>query len=273
MWLIFTMIFLFPPPFLPQCLIALAAQHREPALLRIAVSAAPCGHCRQFCRELARADDLVFVFGAGDAPPTPLPALLPRHFGPADLVPPGAPPPPLLLEGSGLALDLTPASAAVAAAAPALAPAVAAALAAARAAHAPHTRSVAGVAVVWRQEEEGGDGEGRRDAAPTPSSASLHTAAGFVIESAAYNPTLPPFQAALVAARGAGMADYGTIVAAVLVERPRARVGHAQGTRLALAAVAPGAELTVLHAVGGRGGDSGYESGDEGQGEGEEGAG
>lgn len=36
-----------------QFLIANAVQAGEPALTRLAVSAVPCGHCRQFCSELA----------------------------------------------------------------------------------------------------------------------------------------------------------------------------------------------------------------------------
>ena len=36
-----------------QFLIANAGQAGEQALTRLAVSAVPCGHCRQFCSELA----------------------------------------------------------------------------------------------------------------------------------------------------------------------------------------------------------------------------
>ena len=36
-----------------QFLIANAAQAGEQVLTRLAVSALPCGHCRQFCSELA----------------------------------------------------------------------------------------------------------------------------------------------------------------------------------------------------------------------------
>ena len=166
-----------------QSLVALAAQHSEPRLLRIAVSAAPCGHCRQFCVELVGADTLDFVFGdGGENPPIPLSTLLPRQFGPQDLAKGGAPP-PLLLGGATTALEWVDGGEVAAAAPSHLAPAVAAALEAATRSHAPYTGSVAGAALVWR---EGDDDD---DDAPTTTT---HHAAGFAIESAAYNPSLPP---------------------------------------------------------------------------------
>lgn len=236
-----------PPRPALQFLVALAAQLEEPRIDRIAVSAAPCGHCRQFCRELNGADSLVFEFAGESAT---LASLLPRHFGPEDLAG-GGPPPPLLLEGATCSLELTRAAAARVAATPSLAPAAAAALAAARAAHAPHTGCPAGAAVAWR---DAGSGAPR-------------TAAGFSIESAAHNPSLPPLQAALVAALAAGLPNLAAVTGAVLVERRRGRVAHAPSAALALASfAAPGAELVVLHATRrvreGERGDSGYESGD-----------
>lgn len=240
----------FHPPHPSSCrlqfIVALAAQRGEPVLDRIAVSAAPCGHCRQFCRELAGADSLVFDFAGESAT---LASLLPRHFGPEDLAPPGGPPPPLLLEGATWALELKPTAAATVAATPALAPAAALALAAARSSHAPHTRCPAGAAVTWVDAETG----------------EPRAAAGFSIESAAHNPSLPPLQAALVAALAAGLPSLGAVTGAVVVERRRGRVAHAPAAALALGSfAAPGATLVTLHATGGKreGEGSGYESGD-----------
>ena len=115
---------------------------------------------------------------------------------------------------------------------------------------APHTHCPAGVALVWARrgaaaatadgagEEEGGEGE-----------EALAISAGGVIESAAYNPSLPPLQAALVAAVAAGMAGWGAVRAAVLVERRSgdsgsggggARVSHLAATRAAAACLGRG---------------------------------
>ena len=359
-----------------QFVVALAAQRGERGLRRIAVSAPPCGHCRQFCCELNCADELEFVFGEdgkedwaeeaereeggerrrGDEkangasslsslpPPPPsssssvatLRALLPRHFGPHDLARASGTRPKLLLDDSGVSLELTPRSlAAVAAAAAAeaastageaeaeaevrrrrqgkeeergafpasvLAAAAEAALCAARSSHTPHTRCPAGLALVWRrrrgrrrdeeEEEEEEEEEPisataatstatateekkKNSSSSSSSSSPLRVSAGGAIESAAYNPSLPPLQAALVAAVADGMPPYDgrrvpfssksasaaaaaaaaaaappasppprrrrsaavEVLGAVLVERPRARVSHAAATRAALAAL------------------------------------
>eukprot|EP00208_Stichococcus_sp_RCC1054_P004454 CAMPEP_0206147500 /NCGR_PEP_ID=MMETSP1473-20131121/33634_1 /ASSEMBLY_ACC=CAM_ASM_001109 /TAXON_ID=1461547 /ORGANISM="Stichococcus sp, Strain RCC1054" /LENGTH=166 /DNA_ID=CAMNT_0053544455 /DNA_START=220 /DNA_END=717 /DNA_ORIENTATION=+ len=60
-----------------QSLVANAAWHGEAALERLAVSAAPCGHCRQFYSELACAETVRISFGE---PPVEygLPDLLPQ---------------------------------------------------------------------------------------------------------------------------------------------------------------------------------------------------
>ena len=277
-----------------QCAVASAAQAGERGLVRIAVSAPPCGHCRQFCNELAGAEGLEFVFEEGGGAPSvsTLDELLPRAFGPADLargpssdgsmavaMPAGGPRPPtppppgcggraargatFLMDGSGvgrasLELEEDAAEAVMGAMhAPIngdgggatdastsaghhhswVIPAADAALEAAAACHAPHTHCPAGVALVW--ERAGADGQ-----------PALVISAGGVIESAAYNPTLPPLQAAAVAAFVAGMDGWGAVRAAVLVERGAgARISHAGGTAAGLACVGEGGvPLTVLRA-------------------------
>jgi homodimeric cytidine deaminase len=112
-----------------QFVVCNLAAHAETRLLTLAISAAPCGHCRQFYCELHRADAVRFVFGAaadggggsggsgagdgnggaaaaaavaaaaGAAAPLPPPAprcfsldeLLPARFGPLDLLVPHDP--------------------------------------------------------------------------------------------------------------------------------------------------------------------------------------
>lgn len=66
-----------------QFLIARAMQCGEVGLAAIAVSAAPCGHCRQFLRELNGADELAIYDESGQR--HVLPALLPRFLSPIDL--------------------------------------------------------------------------------------------------------------------------------------------------------------------------------------------
>lgn len=78
-----------------QCLVAAAAQHGERRLRFLAVSAAPCGHCRQFLQELAGAADMRVVIVDPEVEVHSLPHLLPRRFGPHDLLAEGF---PLLLE-------------------------------------------------------------------------------------------------------------------------------------------------------------------------------
>lgn len=56
----------------------------EASLRMLAVSAAPCGHCRQFYAELVDSGDVAFVFG-DDTRPRLLGELLPERFGPHDL--------------------------------------------------------------------------------------------------------------------------------------------------------------------------------------------
>ena len=63
---------------------------------------------------------------------------------------------------------------------------------------------------------------------------------GSVIESAAYNPTLGPMQAALIAAHHGG-ARLAEIREAVLVELERGEVSQLASARLVLASVAPAA--------------------------------
>lgn len=71
-----------------QCATNNAWLHGERGLSLLAVTAAPCGYCRQFLNELSTAVKLAVLLPADtrrgfDA--TPLAKLLPRSFGPADL--------------------------------------------------------------------------------------------------------------------------------------------------------------------------------------------
>ncbi|PUB81657.1 MAG: cytidine deaminase [gamma proteobacterium symbiont of Ctena orbiculata] len=66
-----------------QSVVMNALKHHETGLKHLAISAAPCGVCRQFLYELADAADLSIVLA--DKEPLRLLDVLPGAFGPADL--------------------------------------------------------------------------------------------------------------------------------------------------------------------------------------------
>ena len=105
------------------------------------------------------------------------------------------------------------------------------ALAAARTSYAPYSRDRSGVALSARYPN-----------------GTLATFSGGIIESVAYNPTLPPLQVALAAMLAGGLRDWGRIEAAVLAEPPLPRLtSYAPTTVDTLQSIAPGARLSVVH--------------------------
>lgn len=66
-----------------QFLIANARMHKETGIAAIALSAAPCGYCRQFLNEMDEKGNLQILMP--DRLPTLLSSLLPDAFGPKDL--------------------------------------------------------------------------------------------------------------------------------------------------------------------------------------------
>jgi len=210
-----------------QFLITNAAAAGEPALRAIAVSHMPCGHCRQFLQEIRGAAGIRILVTSdavdGCAPEwRTLASLLPRPFGPHDLLPKDA---PLVLEPHGNPLgDPVDAVANGFAAGDLEARLKEAAEAAARAAHAPYSGCPSGFAVA--------DGEGK-------------VYAGGCLESAGYNPTLGPVQTAIIAMVAAGGGPAGDVVAAALVEKDGAVTAQEATARIFLAAVAPQASFHV----------------------------
>jgi cytidine deaminase len=190
-----------------QAVVANAAAHGEAGLVRLAVSAPPCGHCRQFLYELASAGRLE-IFLSGKAP-VRIADFLPGAFGPADLGVSGG-----MLAGAahGLAgasegeTDALEAAAAVAA----------------NSSYAPYSRAWGGAALQVA--------DGRIFAGP-------------YLENAAFNPSLPPLQAAYVSAvlGGCGPAD---IVAAAIAQPADSKVDHVRSGRLLLDQLAPQASLS-----------------------------
>jgi cytidine deaminase len=176
--------------------------HGEGGLSCVALTAPPCGHCRQFLCELASAGDLQILVnregsGAkGSYTKHSLGELLPAAFGPGDLGVTDR-----LMQSTVQRLPINESSD----------PLVRAAGAAAAASYAPYTGNFAGVAL------RTADGD---------------VVCGRVAENAAFNPTLPPMASALAELqmlRGPGELQ---ITHAVLVEAGAAVSQHSQSAAL-----------------------------------------
>lgn len=163
-----------------QFLITNASLHGETAFDSIAISAAPCGHCRQFMNEIG--EEATFDIITFNNPPERLQSLLPRAFGPQDLDIQGR-----LLTARG---DISRANNASSI--------EEAAKIASEMSYVPYTKSPAGVALRTV------DGK---------------IYSGYCLENAAYNPSLSPLQVALVALL-ADMKSYSDIVDVCLAEKP-----------------------------------------------------
>lgn len=168
----------------------------ESSLEAITVNYTPCGHCRQFMNELNSGTALQ-IYLPGREPAT-LGDYLPDAFGPRDLDIKT-----LLLDkvDHGFTLKGDPLSQA--------------ALEAANRSHAPYTQAWSGVAL---QSEDGA------------------ILAGSYAENAAFNPSLPPLQAALNLLSLSGR-DVLKIQRAVLAEAPDASVIQRQATLATLQAL------------------------------------
>jgi cytidine deaminase len=185
------------------------AHHRGASLDLVAVSARPCGHCRQFMAEFAGRERLTILDPGGDR--LTLAEMLPWSFTPADLGEAGVTP------GSGRARHVADDG---------VVPAdLRAALGAAGGrAYAPYSRSPSAVVL---QLDDGA------------------IVGGAAIENAAYNPGLPPLQAALINLIAAGR-DYPAIRRGVIGSEPGGAVDHAASTRRLLGSLAPQARFDAL---------------------------
>jgi cytidine deaminase len=178
----------------------------------LAVSAAPCGHCRQFVNEVEEGATVRILIHRDEEPgfeEKRLTALLPQGFGPRDLGVSGG-----LMAGSKkggnlkIEGDLQD-------------PLVAEALSSASASYAPYTGNRAGCAIQ--------DSSGR-------------IFSGRTLENAAFNPAVSPLQSALVLRNLSVHEARQRIIRAVLVEMPTA-VRQKESLALLLGHVAPGIDL------------------------------
>ncbi|KAJ1421084.1 Cytidine/deoxycytidylate deaminase, zinc-binding domain [Sesbania bispinosa] len=213
-----------------QFLLTNLSINAETQLQYLAVSAAPCGHCRQFLQEIRDAQKIPLLITTNNTSQdftfTPLSNFLSHPFGPHDLLPKGV---PLLLEphNNNLAFlnDSYPSPTTLSNGYSSNAKLKFAALEAANNSHAPYSESPSGVALL--------DSKGN-----------VHK--GSYMESAAYNPSLGPLQAALIAFIAAGGGDYDDVVEAVLVEKDGAVVKQEHTARLLLNAISPQCHLKVF---------------------------
>ncbi len=191
-----------------QSALSNAYMHSEQVVSAIAVTAAPCGHCRQFMNEMSPTSDIRILI-AGN-PPVTLASLLPAAFGPKDLgFKEGALPVKEvnLARTKAISDDLT-----------------FAALEAARKSYAPYTKAHSGIAI--------GTQSGR-------------IYKGAYIENVAFNPSLSPLQTALAALIVAGE-NNSAITRVALVEMENAKISQKSVTEAALSAIAPVATLQVV---------------------------
>lgn len=163
-----------------QCVTMNLWNHGEEALEKIAITDAPCGHCRQFLNELTSASTLQILLPKRS--PYHLSDLLPDSFGPKDLGVEGG---LLQKENHGLSLAHSRET-----------PLIQKALEAANLSYAPYSKGYAGVAILMN------DGE-------------IYT--GSYAENAAFNPSLSPMQAAAINVVLAKR-SYDSIQRVVLVE-------------------------------------------------------
>lgn len=176
----------------------------EKALEAITVNYTPCGHCRQFMNELNSGTSLRIHLPGRE--PATLGDYLPDAFGPRDLAIET-----LLLDEVDHGLPLKGD------------PLCQAALQAANRSHAPYSQALSGVALQMADDT---------------------IFAGSYAENAAFNPSLPPLQAALIMLNLSGY-DVSQIQRAALAEAPDARLIQRQATFATLQALGCANFITV----------------------------
>ena len=192
-----------------QFFLALLRNYEESGIEMMALSAAPCGYCRQAINEMGK-ESSDFKLVIPEKEPQAFLALLPDAFGPGDLGREGG-----LLTPS---MNTSPAS-----------PVeeediIFSVIRAARSSYAPYTGAVSGVSIRTK------DGK-------------IYN--GSYLENAAYNPSLSPLQTALVALV-ADKKNYEEISHVVLGEYSDAKISHRAVTEEILKSLIPAVSLTVF---------------------------
>ena len=198
-----------------QSALSSAYMHSEAGVSAIALTAAPCGHCRQFMNELAPDGQIEIL--VDQSAPTRLSALLPLAFGPKDL---GRKDGAFPVRHTNLTF-VTPSANVAEQGVDAL---FQSALDAARTAYAPYTESPSGAAIATR---------------------SGRIYKGSYIENVAFNPSLSPLQTALVQLISAGE-DYSAISRVAVAEIKGAKISQKTATEAVLSAVAPSVRVEFV---------------------------
>lgn len=189
-----------------QSAISHAWMKGEQGVKDITINFSPCGHCRQFMNELSSADQLEIQLPQRDG--KKLQAYLPESFGPADL---GIKSALMAQVDHGKHSDDQDEL-------------IQLALAALNRSHAPYTHNLSGVALKMR------DGKVYQ---------------GAYAENAAFNPSLPPLQVALIQL----LLDRQTledIESAALVEVAEGTISHLATTQSTLEALNPDIPMSYL---------------------------
>lgn len=166
-----------------------AWQHGAQSLHVVAVSAPPCGYCRQFLHEFETHSEIKVLISAGDGETyrkTSLCKLLPNAISPSDL---GNPAGPLACTARSRKLSLNVSD---------KDPSIAQALLAAEKSYAPYTGNFAGCAIQTSSKE---------------------IYSGCNVESVAFNPSLTPLQTAILRMNMALPKETQAVQRVVLVER------------------------------------------------------
>lgn len=186
-----------------------AMSHQENGIIDVTVTASPCGHCRQFMNELHCAEQLAINLATGfeDGGTRRLTEILPDAFGPQDL---GITDSLLKAPNQDLALESED-------------PLAQAALTAANSSYAPYSHCYAGIAITTTDNQ---------------------IVAGRYVENAAFNPSLPPLQSALI---NLNLHGYKTsdIARVMLVEKADTLISHSANSRILLSEIS-NAELEIL---------------------------
>ncbi|MDN3613843.1 cytidine deaminase [Vibrio gallaecicus] len=178
----------------------------EEGISDITINFSPCGHCRQFMNELTTAKELKIQLPERDE--KSLEDYLPDSFGPADLgITTG------LMSKLDHAFSCEDNDSLVTSALHAL-----------NRSHAPYTKNLSGVALKLITGE---------------------VFTGSYAENAAFNPSLPPLQVALIQLRLAGF-EFDQIECAVLVEMNEGSISHLADTQSTLETINPDIPVSYL---------------------------
>ncbi|MGR5209780.1 cytidine deaminase [Vibrio rotiferianus] len=190
-----------------QCAISHAWMKGERGVKDITINYSPCGHCRQFMNELSTAKELKIQLPEREE--KSLHHYLPEAFGPADLgIESG-----LMAEVKHeFAYDEDDTL-------------IQAAVNAMNISHAPYTNNLSGIALEMN---------------------SGRVFQGAYAENAAFNPSLPPLQVALIQILMAGE-QFEDIKAAALVENSQGKISHLADTQSTLEALNPDIPVSFVN--------------------------